>query len=150
MERNMRKLILISLFIFSFPISGKVRVISKTDNSIKLLYKFEKIKFVKEGGYDYIKIENTKQFFYPGKPIIPVRIAKILIPEDKEVEKINVNNNYIKIDGSYNLNIAQIPQRIGTNRNFKRLEFSGIFPESNYSFKGIHRFKGYKILIFQK
>jgi len=149
MEKVIRKLFFIVLFIFSFSLFGKVNVVSRTENSIKLLYKFDKINFIKEGEYDYIKIEDTRQLACPGEPIIPVRVVKVLIPQGKEIDKINVVYNYRKFDGSYTLNTAQIPQRIGTNSNYRKLKFSGIFPESNYTFKGIQRFKGYKILLLQ-
>jgi len=149
MEKIIKKIFFITLFIFSFFLFGEVKVVSKSDNSIKLLYKFDKINIEKVNGYSFIRIEGTEQLSQPGKPTIPIRVAKILIPEGKTIDKINITYNYEKIQGTYNLETAQTPQKIGTNSNYRKLKFSGIFPEKDYLYTGTQIFKGYKISFIQ-
>lgn len=149
MGKIIKTLFLIFLFIFSFSLFGSVKVVSKGENSITLLYQFGKINFTKNDNFDFINIEDTQQYYEPGKPIIPVRTAKIIVPEGKGIEKIEVIYNYEKISGNYILNTAQIPQKIGENKNYTPLKFSGTFPEKNYSYKGTQIFKGYKVALIE-
>ncbi len=124
---------------------------------IELKYKFSgpKIKKVDEEYYS-IEIMNTLTFFdEPGLPILPVKTAKILIPEGRSVKSIAViPGKKITLEGEFKIEYGkqQIPisrpdLMVETEPDSDIYTSSAPFPGKFYSEVSTQFFKGYKILI---
>ncbi len=138
----------IFLFFNLYVSAGNVEIFSQREDSLSLIYRFPQLKSVEKNGYDYLSVEECTDLVETGKPIIPVRIAKILLPENKSLGKISATTSFKQQQGIYNLATAQEPVRIGQPPS-SYITFSGIFPEKPYEVIKVDRCMGYNIAIIK-
>ena len=131
-----------------FSFSGSVEILSTSQDAISISYGFDKFSVKEEKGYHYFSEESCIDLLEEGKPVVPVRIAKILIPNQRSLGKISVNSSPGKYRGRYNLDTAQRQVRIG-EQPFARADFSGIFPIESYELLSIERCMGYSIAVIR-
>jgi hypothetical protein len=130
-------------------------------NKITLFYSFNKPDFYKvefnEESFTRVELDGLPYYGVNGKPRIPVKPLKILLPQTKKPTKINVEilsdpitykmnewKNEIEL-GTQSFRLDQDPQennqKIETSVNTNRL-----YPEKLYNNLGIQYFRGYGIL----
>ncbi|MGE5473352.1 MAG: Ig-like domain-containing protein [Ignavibacteriales bacterium] len=84
--------ILCFIFLFTsvLPVSAAPASSDSTNgaNLIEVEYNFTPPALSSQGGFTSISMQGTTSTMEPCKPIVPVKTAKILIPEEKQVDKI--------------------------------------------------------------
>jgi len=124
---------------------------------IELEYKFLGPK-IKEADEEYYSIEIMDTFRFcdePGLPLLPVKTAKILIPQGRVIKNITViPGRKITLDGEYKIEYSkqQIPisrpdLMVETEPKEEIYSSSDPFPGKFYSEVTTQFLKGYKILI---
>ena len=152
------KLILVFIFIF---VSLFVLVNAK-NGQIRINYNFPEPKNEKINignfEYDRIIVEGLENYGVPGNPVLPIKTAKILIPQDAIINKITVNANEKLLYGAYDVEPGQTPipfpisgdTPISTPPTLKNKQIYGSsipYPEKVYSDYQIQKFVGYNVLI---
>ena len=138
-------IILLALFLLSpMGYGGNAEVLSSGEGSLSILYTFEGFTAAEKEGYHHVAAEDCEPLLETGKPVIPVRIARILLPEGKTPGKVTAEASFRKIPGKYNLPTAQPPVKIG-GRPAERLEFAGFFPDKPYEIINTAGYRGYNI-----
>jgi len=107
--------------------------------------------------YDSIEMESLNKYGAPGMPVMPFKTVKILIPQDGDVQNIElVNGMKITLDGKYRIEFGKkpIPLRPGldwsryASEPNKEVYLSGaVLPDKLYLAFALQKFRGYKILI---
>ena len=166
--KNIKNLVILFILILlsvSFLHAGNVKVLSRNENSLSLLYTFEKPQVSEKNGINYITVRGCKPLLDIGKPVIPVRTAKILLPFGTNFNKnVNVIADYSELQGTYKLKIAEKPERIGDNSGSDTpnpetstlppggggvrrggKEFTGVFPDNSFQILDTQKIRGYKI-----
>ena len=59
------------------------------------------IKFLYDGNYVKIDVEDWDKTSEPGEPVIPCRIVKLLIPAGESIDSIDVSGSYNELPGTY-------------------------------------------------
>ncbi|RLF28164.1 MAG: hypothetical protein DRN05_04605, partial [Thermoplasmata archaeon] len=131
---------------------------SNTTNTINIEIsipkpQIEKIEINKEI-YDRIIIKNLPNSNNLGKPCIPVKPIKILLPPNQKPVDIEITTSGKTFLGSgYNIEIGQPLNRLIAEKNHSKPKQQkkhgtkkNIFPEKLYSTIGIHILRGYPIL----
>ena len=131
---------------FSYP--GSSTILSNTRDAISINYTFDRFRVTRENGYDYFSEDSCINLLDEGKPIVPVRVSRILIPENMSLDRIRVSTSYRKYGGKYSLDTAQRQLKIG-EPSAGRLEFSGRFPEEDYQLLTVEKCMGYSIAVIR-
>jgi hypothetical protein len=131
----------------------------QTDEIIKLNYNFKNpsINTIDIEGtiYDRIILEDCYTAGNAGEPNIPSKGVFILLPPNRDVEKINIISNK-KINLNLNneidpiskpIPIKDIKKSITPIKNEIVYQKNDIYPGKLHSFVGIHSFRGYNILV---
>lgn len=131
----------------------------KTSNKIDLIYDISSPSFDKVviAGieYDTINIQGLERYEIPGNPILPSKIAKILLPQGVTVKEIVVQGKGKEVlSGNYNLAPAQRPVPLlrdltmpETLPNEELYSSSETYPSANYYVLGEQQLTGHNILI---
>jgi len=141
-------LIFIILISVSFLYAGNVEVLSRSENSLSLLYTFDKPQVSEKNGVNYITVKGCNPLLDIGKPVVPVRTAKILLPFGTDFNNnVNVTADYNELDGTYELKIAETPKRMGDNsgKGAPNPVFTGVFPENSFQVLDTQKIRGYKV-----
>ncbi|HEC86722.1 MAG TPA: hypothetical protein ENI49_02475, partial [Thermoplasmatales archaeon] len=120
---------------------------SEEKNALKVNYGFFQptTKAIKD--YQVLEIPGLHPYIEPGKPIVPVKITKILIPQGKKVASVNVITGKEKSLGKgFNIEIAKEPKPTDAENEDTTPTFSGTFPKVKYEVLPVQMFRGYKIL----
>jgi parallel beta-helix repeat protein len=89
---------------------------TKSTNSIVLQFDFPAPLVTENLGYDSIAMLKLPQFGAPGEPILPFKMVKALIPQDKDVQHIDViNGNKKVLEGRFNVEFGKTPIPISSN-----------------------------------
>jgi len=106
--------------------------------------------------YDSIRVRSLDGYGAPGEPIMPLKTVKILLPQDGDLESIEIiTGKKIKLDGRYRIECGkdQIPIVCGfklrpeTEPNKTIYSSISPFPGKLFSEFPLQNFRGYKILI---
>lgn len=124
----------------------------KSDIEIEYNFAEPAISKVKED-YSSIRLERLHKFCKkPGLPVLPVKLAKILIPAGREIQQINVTpGKKITLPGEYKIEYGKKPQPIGhnlpdnTTPDEKVYKSSQPFPTTLYDRISTQFLCGYKI-----
>jgi hypothetical protein len=119
--------IVIFLLITGFTYSKNFDILSADTDIVSINYQFGAYTVTRENGFHCFNEDNCQQLLDEGKPLIPIKTVKILIPEGKSIDKIKTTQINIKCKGSYNLNTVQKSIIIGQDPP-ERINFSGTFP----------------------
>ncbi|MCK4758009.1 MAG: PD40 domain-containing protein [Thermoplasmata archaeon] len=115
-------------------------------------YDFPEPIIQKSGKYDRITMGNLRNFADPGAPMLPVKGAKILLPQGRTLDTINVTGDGITLTGTYNIypgqesvSLREIPEF--TEPNATIYSSFDPYPGRLYDYVSIQGFRGYPILI---
>ncbi len=136
----------IAFLILSLPVYGN----AGGKDTISLKYSFEKPSIYEYGNETYVKMNGLQNTGDGGKPVVPVKPLYILLPQGKDVAKIEVTcKNKVYIGSGYKLKIADYPSILGKPSMNKEIRFnpSKPFPVENYEIEGIYSKRGFNILI---
>lgn len=143
-----------SLFIISAFFCASL-VYADADPVTKLEYVFSEPKLERINQYYSIEMPNTVKLYDDiGMPLLPVKTAKILIPQGHDVKTINiVPGKRITLEGKFMIEYAkpQIPlgseETVETQPNNQVYSSSSPFPGELYSVVSTQSLSGYKILV---
>ena len=99
----MKRLTLTALFLF-------LSVVIALPSTIEVNFDFQKPFIERKGEYHIVKIDGLLNFGNPGEPILPIKTAKILIPQSEAIEDVMAipyQKTYIK--GHYLVHPGQRP-----------------------------------------
>jgi len=136
-------------------------------SSIVLNFDFQKPRIVKNvftyenKSYDSVQVESLNRHGSPGQPIMPFKTAKILLPQDRDLQSIEViGGKKITLDGTYRINygktpvpLSMAPRSSSSNLNLETEPIQQIysastpFPEKCYRALPLQNLRGYKILV---
>jgi len=130
----------------AFTLSVKGNVVQARVKSVDLK---------KSDGYTKVKIPGLMNYARPGQPLLPIKTVKYLIPQDQEIEDVEVNFTSRKIiPGIYYVEPAQQPLPLSYKGRITRtMPDSAIynsvraFPGKQYEISSIQFKRGYKIAI---
>ena len=93
---------------------------SGSKDMIKLSYTFPNPEISDDNGYDLVSIPGLGLYSIPSEPLIPFKTAKILIPPNKDVDKIEIGPS-VKSDlsGIFNIQFGQEPIPIIPNQTLR-------------------------------
>jgi len=134
------------LFLGRFGYTGDAEVLSRTEDGLSLLYRTGKVTVVQGDTYHHINATECSDYIETGKPIMPVITARILIPNNRKLDKINISSSFKRLPGTYRLATGQRPVKIGDPPGAE-LVFTGEFPDKEYEILGIERKMGHNIAI---
>jgi len=112
----------------------------------KNIFTFENLK------YDLITVKSLDKYGAPGKPVMPFKTVRILIPQDSDLENIEITTGKkITLDGRYRIEYGKtpvplsrrfdsIPLRINQVRKsipLQRLFLTNCFHNCRYRISGV-------------
>lgn len=129
--------------------------LSSKDN-ITIEYSYEKPVMSKDSeNKDIVTISKLNNLNKPGEPEVPFEVVMIMLPADKDVDKITViPDNKIDIKGTYDIKTGdwQVPisqtEKIDILELEKNKTIFNKYPNSYYSNPSTQIKKGYKFVIF--
>ncbi len=125
-------------------------------NVIKKKYKFEKPNIDRYEKYDVVRMNELNHYGEPGYPILPFKTVRFLIPENTEVESVEVIGNkrnylgeefYLRAGDSY-VPLCDCEGDFEEKEPVKEIyESSKVYPEKLYANYKVESFRGYKIFL---
>ncbi|MCM8757117.1 MAG: hypothetical protein NC823_01385, partial [Candidatus Omnitrophica bacterium] len=124
-----------------FPFSGQAR-------TMNLTYTFSPPQVEKKDAFHYIQIPGCDYLSLPGLPVLPVRLARILLPERAEVTKVQVDADRALVFPE-RVSLAALPnfRRLNQTGETPLAEYPGSYPAQPYEVLGIQKLAGYQILL---
>ncbi len=130
------------------------RAIFAASYSFSQDYSFAEPIITIDGDYAYIDIDGLQTKETEGKPIIPFKTAKILLPQNAEVSSIDVKFSNKKLIGNYNLQYGAKEYEVDSDTPLESaIKDESIYgsnnpyPNKKNSDVNIQDFKGYKIAL---
>jgi hypothetical protein len=127
---------------------------SKTFNSVTVTYTFPMPTVNDSLNYDSIAMKDLSNYGAPGEPVLPYKTARILIPQGKELDNIQViAGNRIKLEGKFNVEYGTTPIPVSSDivvadkPNPSIYSSSTPFPSTLYSQVAEQYLRGYKIAL---
>jgi PKD repeat protein len=162
LKRIFKKTTALALIIILFT-SSTISVLSIKNNqidnnSIILEYNFEDISFstvkILNKNQTRLTIDNLPLTGDPGKPRVPVKPLRILLPKNSEIKELTLTHSEPEIYTVDNLNKIEYATQpfilnnneIETNNNIIEFNTNSIYPENIYKNLGVQYWHGYKIL----
>ena len=151
---GMRRVVFFALL--GVLISGYISLADAADPMIELEYMFpEPTLEMVDGEYHSVDMPETGKFYdTSGLPLLPVKTAKILMPQGRDVKAINVvPGKRIFLDGEFEIEYGTPAIPMGSNLAFAAMPDQQVynsdkpFPGNLYSFVSTQFLCGYKILI---
>lgn len=127
-------------------------------NMLSITYSFSAPIMEKIGKYHIPKMSETRNDNEPGMPMLPAKVAKILLPQGEILSDINlVIKNEVTLDGIYLIKPGEIPAIFGSENPSPEAEMlnSSVYdseepyPRLLYSDVSVQTFRGYQILILK-
>lgn len=120
-------------------------------DDIKLSYRFEEPEISRAGEYDRIEIAGLKQYMEIGKPVLPFKTARILLPHGTNYSDVKVYpSEMIDIKGKYLIEPGQSPyieeDRKEINPDPDIYSSSTLYPPDIFKTVTIQTKRGYRIL----
>ncbi|MHA1671828.1 MAG: C25 family cysteine peptidase [Promethearchaeota archaeon] len=104
--------------------------------------------------YHAISFEDCANLAIVGRPKIPFKTVKILLPSGYEYSRVDVSRGpMIDIEGKYIIEPAQAQAKIGSwdlpkyQIDEQIYNSNSEFPFDIYTFEGVHTYRGYNILV---
>jgi len=144
-------LILCIALCITFPQSP---VLGEKCEKITLFYRFNLpsiVAILEEGKtFSRVNLEGLPKISFPGKPRLPVKPLRILLPYATAIKKIHVESSQCrKLHLTYPIEIGGqtfcLSKGFSVRQNFS-CEVQGIYPNTTYSKIGIQYWRGYSIL----
>jgi len=99
-------------------IKGSVEV-KRAEGELRLIYSFPSpsVEHREDTGFDIVTISGLKMESFPGKPLMPIRQAVVLVPAGKEVERVEVVAGPKRFLGYFNLEPGRKVLPLGTEED---------------------------------
>jgi parallel beta-helix repeat protein len=145
-------------FAFNFSVSGNENnvLIEETSDSILLRCDFVKPVVRKSSDYDSVEISNLPKYGSPGEPILPFKLVKVLIPQGKDVQDVDVRvGKKIFLGSKFKIDYGKAPLPTSSNFTLKDLPKSEIynsvnpFPETLFTILSDQFLRGYEIFLLK-
>jgi hypothetical protein len=127
---------------------------SKPFNSVTVTYAFPMPTVNDSLNYASVAMKDLSNYGAPGEPVLPYKTARILIPQGKELDNIQViAGNRIKLEGKFNVEYGTTPIPVSSNivvadkPNPSIYSSSTPFPGTLYSQVAEQYLRGYKIAL---
>jgi len=144
-------------------ISVNALTIKPYENSAQKAYGSIIVKFVfpqptvsKILNYDSVKMQDLIRYGAPGEPVLPFKIAKILIPQGTEMQSIHITPGKRKtLEGKFNLEYGKTPIPISSNLHVADQPNQAIygsstpFPGTLFSHVSEQHLRGYTIVLLR-
>ncbi len=130
------------------------------DNTMIFHFDFDEPIIEERGKYHIVKMGDLSNYEASGKPVLPFKSLKILLPFGKDIKDIKVTGNEIDIHGEYLIEPGQeaYPTGIDEECNHESIiepeftlpdeaVYASVFPGVTYENNGIQLKKGYRILL---
>ena len=122
-------------------------------NLIVLEFDFPSLSVIGGPVYDSVRMQGLPRHGAPGEPILPFKTTKILIPQSKDVQSVDVTASDRKVlRGKFNVEYGKTPipfsSNITVDDQFDQAIYGSAnpFPGVLFSQKSGYHFRGYKIL----
>ena len=106
--------------------------------------------------YDHVTMSGLPSYGDPGEPVLPFRLARMLIPQGKDVESISVYpGSIVRLTGRFSVDYGKTPLPISGNITVQDKPREAIyssadpFPSQLYSQESEQYLRGYKILMLR-
>jgi hypothetical protein len=153
-------LLLTNMLALTFDIKASSNVFSvpprEHDNSLVLTYYFPSPVITEGPFYDSVVVPGLPQDGAEDEPVLPFKMAKALIPQGKDLQRIDVTaENRIVLKGSYNVEYGKTPIPISSNGSVEGLPDEKIygsatpFPGVLFSQMSEQHLRGYRILMLK-
>jgi len=161
MKNKIIAITIVGMLILTFCVSTNAKITNKDeikDQGINIKYDFSKPYFEKisiDGeSFNQIRLNGIENIGKPGAPYLPTKGAFILLPKDKQVEKINVFGEKHSLNGRYFIGPASKTNIISNNEKHTELKYDFETFDKNDFYLGklfeivdIFSFRGYNILV---
>jgi len=156
MKLKLFKIIVLALFLTSMRVVDIQSVVPQQTgqtNLVVLEFDFPSLSVTEGPVYDSVKMQGLPQHGAPSEPILPFKTVKILIPQGKDVQSVDVTASNRKVlKGNFHVEYGKTPIPFSTNVTVEDQPNQAIhcsanpFPCVLFSQKSEHYFRGYKIL----
>ncbi|MBF0365230.1 MAG: hypothetical protein HQK50_06640 [Oligoflexia bacterium] len=128
--------------------------VQANEEKITYSYFFSDPKIVTTQGFDQFEMEDTYQSIASGKPVLPFRMVRLLLPYNSRVKSVVVKRmNLKKLGNNFNIKIANSMLPLSFPRNFNKLlsksqkfETTSDYPEAS-SYHSLQKYHGYTLLL---
>ena len=156
----MLTLLLMGMLTLAFDIQATLNVASpapaELTNSFVLEFDFSSFVVTEGSVYDSVTMSGLPQYGAPGEPILPFKTAKVLIPQGKDVQSVDVTTgNRIVLEGRFNVEYGKTPIPISSNITVEDQPNQIIYSSAN-PFPGVlfsqiseQHIRGYKIFMLK-
>jgi hypothetical protein len=125
-----------------------------TPNSIKVDVSFPRPTIIPSQNYQTVKMQDLPRYGDPGAPVLPLKTIKILIPQGKKYQSIDVvPGNRRMMKGKFKVEYGSMPTPISSKPtvtvrpNPRIYSSTGPFPKSLFSNVLEQHLRGYDILL---
>jgi hypothetical protein len=156
MELKLFTIIVLALFLTSMQVFNIQSVVPQQTSQTGLAvleFDFPSLSVTEGPVYDSVKMQGLSQHGAPGEPILPFKTVKILIPQGKDVQSVDVTASNRKVlKGNFHVEYGKTPIAFSTNVTVDDQPNQVIYCSANpfpcvlFSQKSEHCFRGYKIL----
>ncbi len=105
-------------------------------------------------GCDSVEMQDLPRYGAPGEPVLPFKTIKVLIPQGKELQSVNVAHGKIRIlEGKFNLEYGRTPIPISSDATVAErpnqivYRSANPFPGELFSYVSEQRLRGYEVLL---
>jgi len=156
----MLTLLLTSMLTLAFNVQTTVNVASpapaELTNSFMLEFDFFPPVVTEGHVYDSVTMCGLPLYGAPGEPILPFKTAKVLIPQGKDVQRVDVTTGKgIVLEGRFNVEHGKTPIPISSNATVEDWPNQEIysstkpFPGALFSQMSEQYLRGYRILLLK-
>jgi len=156
MKLKLFKIIVLALFLTSMRVVDIQSVVPQQTgrtNLAVLEFDFPSLSVTEGLVYDSVKMQGLPQHGAAGEPILPFKTVKILIPQGKDVQSVDVTASNRKVlKDNFHVEYGKTPIPFSTNITVEDQPNQAIYCSANsfpyvlFSQKSEHCFRGYKIL----
>ena len=149
-------LFLASMLILTFNFQrAKAEPIDRR-NLVVLEFDFPPLALTEGPVHDSVTMLGLPQHGAPGEPVLPFKTVKVLIPQGKDVQSVDVTASNRKVlKGKFNVEYGKTPIPISSNTTFEDRPNQTIYGSAN-PFPGVlssqmlkQHFRGYKMLMLK-
>ena len=137
---------MLHILVLTVMIGLNIPAISSENDSLSIEYQFSSV--IREG---YLVVENTTLEEIPGEPLMPYRVARILLPQGTDLKDVTVTQGKSTIQKGFEIpwgqpscTLSGEPQKVG--RNETTYNSNEWYHKTVYDVVTIQSFRGFQIL----
>ena len=125
-------------------------------NSVVLNYDFSSPLVTGTGDHDHVVISGLPSYGAPGEPVLPFKLVRMLIPQGKEVESVNIiTGNRTRLTGKFNIEYGKtllptsVDNMVEDKANETIYTSADPFPGKLYSQESTQYMRGYGVFLLK-